>query len=226
MVALIAYGSSKRMTVMPKMDSNGTGGASDQTDDSIGSTPSMSMVEQIYVRAPAEGTVRPLGGALGSAPFFSPDGKWLGFWHTPTGTLRKVALSGGAPTKIADAVSGIAGATWGPDDTIVFAWFDLFRVPASGGSPTLLLKVDEQRGERFYRHPSFLPSGKAVLFTVGMADTYCTTMLKSACCGSTRGKRRSSCRAARARATRPQATWSTRAPERSWPSRLIRRSSK
>ena len=52
---LIAYGSSKRMTVMPKMDSNGTGGASDQTDDSIGSTPSMSMVEQIYVRAPAEG---------------------------------------------------------------------------------------------------------------------------------------------------------------------------
>jgi eukaryotic-like serine/threonine-protein kinase len=169
---LIAYASSKRMAVMPKMDSNGAGDASDQTDDSSGSMPAMAMVEQIYVRAPGKGTARPLGGALGSAPFFSPDGKWLGFWHTPTGTLRKVALSGGAPTKIADAVSGIAGATWGPDDTIVFAWFDLFRVPASGGSPTPLLKVDEQRGERFFRHPSFLPSGKAVLFTVGMADTY------------------------------------------------------
>jgi Tol biopolymer transport system component len=109
---------------------------------------------------------------LGSAPFFSPDGKSLGFWHTPTGTLRKVAISGGAPVKICDAVSGIAGAAWGPDDTIVFAWFDLFRVPASGGAPTPLLKVDEQRGERFFRHPSFLPSGKAVLFTIGMADTY------------------------------------------------------
>ena len=69
-------------------------------------------------------------------------------------------------------MSGIAGAAWGPDDTIVFAWFDLFRVPASGGSPTSLLKVDEQRGERFFRHPSFLPSGKAILFTIGMADTY------------------------------------------------------
>jgi eukaryotic-like serine/threonine-protein kinase len=34
-----------------------------------------------------------------------------------------------------------------------------------------LLKVDEQRGERFYRHPSFLPDGKAILFTIGKADT-------------------------------------------------------
>jgi Tol biopolymer transport system component len=32
--------------------------------------------------------------------------------------------------------------------------------------------VDEQRGERFFRHPSFLPSGKAILFTIGMADNY------------------------------------------------------
>jgi serine/threonine-protein kinase len=53
----------------------------------------------------------------------------------------------------------------------VFAWFDLFRVPAAGGTPKLLVKVDEQRGERFYRHPSFLPSGKAIVFTIGKADT-------------------------------------------------------
>jgi serine/threonine-protein kinase len=131
------------------------------------------MTEQIYVRPVGQGTAaRPIGGALGSAPFFSPDGKWLGFWHAPTGTLRKVAISGGAPVKICDAVSGIAGATWGRDDTIVFAWFDLFRVPAAGESPTVLLKVDEARGERFFAHPSFLPSGKAILFTIGMADTY------------------------------------------------------
>jgi Tol biopolymer transport system component len=36
----------------------------------------------------------------------------------------------------------------------------------------VLLKVDEPRGERFFRHPSFLPSGKAILFTIGMADSY------------------------------------------------------
>ncbi len=171
---LIAYASSKRMTSMPKMNP-GSDGAVDsaQPDDSSGAAmPSIAMTEQIYVRPIGESTARPLGGALGSGPFFSPDGKWLGFWHAPTGTLRKVAVTGGAPVKICDAVSGIAGATWGPDDTIVFAWFDLFRVPASGGSPTTLLKVDEARGERFFRHPSFLPSGKAILFTVGMADSY------------------------------------------------------
>jgi hypothetical protein len=65
----------------------------------------------------------------------------------------------------------VSGATWGRDGTIVFAWFDLFRVPATGGTPTVLLKVDEQRGQRFYRHPSFLPSGHEVLFTIGKADT-------------------------------------------------------
>ena len=55
--------------------------------------PSMAMTEQIYVRPIGQGTARPLGGALGSGPFFSPDGKWLGFWHAPTGTLRKVAVT-------------------------------------------------------------------------------------------------------------------------------------
>ena len=152
---LIAYAASKRMARMPNMSAGFEG----------------AMTEQVYVRPMGQGAARPLGGALGRGPFFSPDGQWVGFWHAPTGTLRKVAVTGGAPVKVCNAVSGIAGATWGPDDTIVFAWFDLFRVPASGGSPTLLLKVDEERGERFFRHPSFLPSGKAILFTVGMAES-------------------------------------------------------
>ena len=44
--------------------------------------------------------------------------------------------------------------------------------PASGGPPTVLLKVDEERGERFFRHPSFLPSGKGIVFTIGMAGLF------------------------------------------------------
>ena len=134
------------------------------------SMPSM-MGSQIYVRPIDQQDARPIDGAMGDAPFFSPDGKWLGFWHAPTRTLRKVALSGGAPVKICGAESGVSGAAWGPDDTIVFAWFDLFRVPAAGGDPKLLLKVDEKNGERFYRHPSFLPGGKAILFTISTEDT-------------------------------------------------------
>jgi serine/threonine-protein kinase len=167
--SLIAYASTKAMNGMPQMNGAADMGAG---GDMGGSMPAMSMSEQIYVRPLTEDVARPIGGALGSAPFFSPDGKWLGFWHAPTGTLRKVALTGGAPIRICPAISGIAGATWGPNDTIVFAWFDLFSVPGGGGTPKLLLKVDEKRGERFFRHPYFLPSGNAVLFTVGTSDSY------------------------------------------------------
>ena len=107
---LIAYASTKPMGDMPKMASAGRRRCCGSRRRHERAMPPMSMTEQIYVRAVGQGSARPMGGALGSAPFFSPDGKWLGFWHAPTGTLRKVALTGGAPIKICDAVSGIAGA--------------------------------------------------------------------------------------------------------------------
>jgi serine/threonine protein kinase/Tol biopolymer transport system component len=165
---VVAYASTKSMTPMAGMALPGPDGQA----GGMASMPTMTMAEQIYVRHRESEAARPLGGARGGAPVLSPDGRWLGFWHAPTGTVRRVALTGGAPVRIAAAVSGIAGAAWGPDDTIVYAWFDLFRVPAAGGEPSLLLKVDEQRGERFYRHPAFLPSGRALLFTIGAADSY------------------------------------------------------
>ena len=168
---MIAYASVKAIEDMPSMAATQGGVGNEELLADMGGPMPMSMTQQIYVRSVGGEAAKPIGGALGGAPFFSPDGKWLGFWHAPTATLRKVALTGGAPVKICSAISGIAGAAWGPDDTIVFAWFDLFRVPAAGGSPKLLLKVDEQEGERFYRHPAFLPSGKALLFTIGKSDT-------------------------------------------------------
>src|SRR5258708_35788282 len=96
------------------------------------------MGSQIYVRPIDQQTAKPVEGAVGDAPFFSPDGKWLGFWDAATRTLRKVALTGGAPVKICEAGSGVSGAAWGPDTSIVFAWFDLFRGPAAGGTPQWL----------------------------------------------------------------------------------------
>jgi serine/threonine protein kinase/Tol biopolymer transport system component len=161
-----------QMASMPSMPA-ASGSTQVRSMPSMPSKPSMSamMGSQIYVRPIDQQDARPIEGAVGDAPFFSPDGKWLGFWHAPTRTLRKVALSGGAPVKICGAESGVSGAAWGQDDTIVFAWFDLFRVPAAGGDPKLLLKVDEKNGERFYRHPSFLPGGKAILFTISTEDT-------------------------------------------------------
>ena len=54
---------------------------------------------------------------FGRNPFFSPDGQWLGFWQQ--GQLRKVSVTGGAAVKLCDAVAP-TGASWGPDDSILY----------------------------------------------------------------------------------------------------------
>ena len=65
------------------------------------------------------------------APFFSPDGQWVGYWSP--GEIRKVPLAGGPPVRVL-AASQIFGATWGDDDRIVFArgTSGLMEVPACG----------------------------------------------------------------------------------------------
>ncbi|HEX2463028.1 MAG TPA: protein kinase [Thermoanaerobaculia bacterium] len=98
-------------------------------------------------------------------PFLSPDGQWVGF-VTAT-EMRKMQLSGGTPMKICE-LSRSRGATWLPDDTIVFAPSPnsgLMRVPAAGGEPKPFTELDAAKGEQTHRWPSSLPDGKHVLFT-------------------------------------------------------------
>ena len=70
----------------------------------------------------------PLAGTRGAAqPFFSPDGQWIGFLQG--NTLQKVPVSGGAAITICDLDGPLYGASWGPNDVIVFAAQDrLWRV--------------------------------------------------------------------------------------------------
>ena len=96
-------------------------------------------------------------------PFFSPDGKWVGF-VTRT-ELKKVSVSGGAPLTLAEANLS-RGASWGPDETIVFAptpGAGLSFVPSAGGEPKVLTELGDE--ETSHRWPQYLPDGKAVLFT-------------------------------------------------------------
>jgi serine/threonine-protein kinase len=125
---------------------------------------------KIYLRTidQLEATVLP--GGIGGIPIFSPDGQWLAFYHLPSQSIRKIALSGGAPVTIGSVV-GLAGASWGEDGNIVMGLFDLSIVPAAGGTIRTLLQPDTKAGERCYRTPQYLPGGKAVLFTIGKEDT-------------------------------------------------------
>ena len=102
-----------------------------------------------------------------AAPFFSPDGEWVGFFAQ--GKLKKVSLSGGAPLVLCDASAGRSG-SWGDDDSIVFppsgnTGTGLWRVPAGGGTPEAITTPDLKAREISHRWPQVLPGAKAVLFT-------------------------------------------------------------
>lgn len=104
------------------------------------------------------------------APFSSPDGRWIGFVDPAPITLKKVAITGGPALDVCRLDSASRGATWGDDDSIIFATATpstgLQRAPAAGGEPTVLTKPDRERGEHDHLWPHFLPGSRAVLFTI------------------------------------------------------------
>jgi serine/threonine protein kinase/Tol biopolymer transport system component len=117
---------------------------------------------QLYLRALDRFDAKPIPGTEGAySPFFSPDGRSLGFFSE--NKLKKVSLQGGEPVTLCEARIPHGG-SWGPDATIVFADSEgnnLSRVSASGGSPEVLSRTEDRA---FY--PEFLPGGKAVLFSI------------------------------------------------------------
>ena len=109
-------------------------------------------------------------GSVPNGPFVSPDGQWIGF-ADGRGVLKKVPVTGGPAVTIATLdTAGPAGATWGPDDTIIVATAavetGLQRVSAAGGPMTVLTRPDREQGEADHFWPEMLPGGHAVLFTI------------------------------------------------------------
>jgi serine/threonine-protein kinase len=121
----------------------------------------------LYVRPVDRIDALRLSGTDGAAaPFFSPDGRWLGFFAD--GRLKKIAAAGGPPSVLADAPSPGGGA-WRPDGQIVFAGTPaggLSLVSDEGGAVTTLTTPDGARGELRHLLPSWLPGGGALVFTI------------------------------------------------------------
>jgi serine/threonine-protein kinase len=97
-------------------------------------------------------------------PFFSPDGKWIGYGSLADGRLKKIAIGGGAPVTVCDVGGVFAGGSWNTNNTIVFIQIpgDIKHVSADGGTPEILFKTE---GGNLYSAPQWLPDGKSVLFT-------------------------------------------------------------
>ncbi|HXO30057.1 MAG TPA: winged helix-turn-helix domain-containing protein [Thermoanaerobaculia bacterium] len=123
--------------------------------------------QRLYLRALDRFEASPIVGSEGAAaPFFSPDGEWVGFFAH--GKLEKVALAGGEPLAVCDSPYPY-GASWGEDGSILFApdyASGLRRAAAAGGQPTVLTTPDPRAGEIGHRWPEVLPGGRAALFTV------------------------------------------------------------
>jgi serine/threonine-protein kinase len=122
---------------------------------------------RLYTRRLDESGSRELKGAEGaSAPFFSPDGKWVAF--SAATKLVKMPVEGGAATLIANDVR--SGGSWGDDGTIVFGRGDhggLGNVSSAGGTPARLTALAP--GEVTHNWPQVLPGSRAVLFTANAA---------------------------------------------------------
>ena len=125
-------------------------------------------LRQLYLRPLDQLGARPIPGTEGAVdPFFSPDGRWIGFGSR--GGLAKVPLGGGPRVTIVERPRprGPGGASWGADDMIVFgSSTGLWRVPAEGGTAEQLSTLNPGRGELGHRWPELLPSGRGVLFTI------------------------------------------------------------
>lgn len=104
------------------------------------------------------------------SPFFSPDGRWIGYFAHER--LRKIPTAGGASIELCETGAECRGAVWVSDHDIVFAptpASGLLRVPADGGRSQALTTLDFANGERTHRWPDVLPGGRDVLFTVARA---------------------------------------------------------
>ena len=124
---------------------------------------------QLFVRA--LDALEPVSVFTGAprGPFVSPDGQWIGF--VDRGAVKKIPIAGGPAVTLAALDGPVpSGATWGPDDTIIFATTNpatgLQRVTAKGGPTTILDAGRWREGRSRSRWPGMAPGGQAALFTI------------------------------------------------------------
>ncbi len=110
-------------------------------------------------------------------PFFSPDGKSIGYFSVGDRQLKKIAISGGAPVTLC-AVTQLLGASWSSDNTIVYGQYPpapIMRISANGGTPEALIKPKAE----VLIFPQILPDGKSVLYTAAASTLQVRVMVQS-----------------------------------------------
>jgi eukaryotic-like serine/threonine-protein kinase len=113
------------------------------------------------------GEATPLAGTEGGvSPFFSPDGKWVGYLTTDN-KVKKVPVTGGGSVTLAETINpDYKAGAWLDDGTIVYSGDmngSVTRVSVDGG-PAAPVRISEKLGSAATLWP--LPGSRGFLFTV------------------------------------------------------------
>jgi Tol biopolymer transport system component len=122
---------------------------------------------QLYVRRLDSTSAQVLAGTEGAIyPFWSSDGRWIGFGQGSK--LMKFDLQGSAPVPVANLPASFEGGTWNSEGVILFGvgapGKPLYRVAAGGGAPVPATTLDSDTVSSHVQ-PWFLPDRKHFLYT-------------------------------------------------------------
>jgi DNA-binding winged helix-turn-helix (wHTH) protein/Tol biopolymer transport system component len=126
----------------------------------------------LWIRSLESVDAHPLLGTDGvTSPFWSPDGRAVGFFAD--GKLKVVNLAGGPPQTLAViSTSTNAGGAWNAAGVVIYAEgrSGLKSVSSSGGTPTTVTTLDAAAQETEHLWPQFLPGGRRFLYGVRSAN--------------------------------------------------------
>jgi len=121
---------------------------------------------QLWVRSMNSLQGRPLPGTSGAqAPFFSPDGRSVGFFTGNPGDLKVVSVDGGPIQMVVRDSAYPWGGDWTADGKLYFsgAGLTIHRVAAGGGKAERISTRDTAQGVTEHDWPEVLPNGKGAL---------------------------------------------------------------
>ncbi|HXI01708.1 MAG TPA: protein kinase [Candidatus Saccharimonadales bacterium] len=132
-------------------------------------------VSHLYVRRmESQDAVLVPDSETAEGPFFSPDGRWVGFAVGVSlasgreGEMLKYSLETGL-TQAIGPIEDYFGAVWGDDGEILFVNTDregLWKIPAAGGKPRNILpafRVNGRELRKTFIWPRILPDGRHAL---------------------------------------------------------------
>jgi eukaryotic-like serine/threonine-protein kinase len=124
--------------------------------------------QRLFVRRLDQLTTTALPGTGGAfMPFFSPDGKSVGFWAD--NQLKTIRLDAAAPPAVICAVGAFFGGAWAADGTIIFGSSDGLQRIGPDGVPRPVSTAKHAKSQLDYL-PWILPGGRALLLSVRDGD--------------------------------------------------------